>query len=236
MSSNCAAVYERNLSSGLSGKYSCVASLLAPRSAVLELGCASGFFSVELMKRGHRLVGLEQDKVAVQVCRERGVDVRLANLSAADPLSSVRGEQFDCALAMDILEHLPEPESLLNALHPVLRDGGRLIVTGPNVAYWAVRFNLLMGRWDYGRAGIMDNSHLRWFTRRTWKRLLEDSCFMINRHGSAESMLPKETWLGSIGIRGKRLEALRLAATRLRPELFTTVFFFEATLRRGDGH
>ena len=80
---------------------------------------------------------------------------------------------------MDVLEHLPEPKDLLIRLHRFMRGDARLIVTGPNVAYWHVRWELLRGRWTYADAGIMDETHLRWFTRTTWREMLKQSGYKI---------------------------------------------------------
>jgi SAM-dependent methyltransferase len=221
-------VYHRQLDDRLDGKYRCVAELLAGRADVLELGCATGYFSDVLRSRGHDVVGLEIDKAAVESCRARGLITYATDLSAADPLRPVHGRRFDAVIAMDVVEHLADPRGLLDAVHDALRPDGCLILTGPNVAYWAVRLRLLFGRWTYERAGVMDETHLRWYTRRTWQDLLEARGFVVLRDLPAEAMLPKDAWLRKVGVSDARLEALRLGAARWAPTLLTTVFAFVA--------
>ena len=225
-----AAIYERQLENSLEGKYLKVAQLLNPSSNILELGCSTGYFAGALTRLGHKVTGLEADPDAVELCQQRGINALVTDLSKSNPLSCVQEVQFDAVLCMDILEHLPNPESLLRDVKSVLKPDGQLIITGPNVAYWSVRLHLLMGRWDYSRAGIMDETHLRWFTRRTWTLLLKEAGFNIRLADSAEIMLPKEQWLSHFGIRESRLERLRLALGKLLPNLFTTVFLISAGL------
>lgn len=225
-----AAIYERNLDEALDGKYLKVASLLSPESHVLELGCATGYFAAALTRLGHDVTGLEGDVDAVELCRQRGVRATAVDLSAAEPFDCVGGQKFDAVLAMDLLEHLPRPQQLLKALPALLNPAGKLIITGPNVAYWNVRLKLLLGRWDYAASGIMDETHLRWFTRRTWRKMIENAGFTLDVDEPAEAMLPYEQCLKMLGCSQARIQSLRLAVARSLPTLFTTVFVFSATL------
>jgi len=226
--------YHREFDQGMDGKYARVLERLAGAADVLELGCATGYFSDVLRARGHVVVGFEVDETAVEACRSRGLVAYVADLSAAHPLRAVEGRRFDAVLAMDVVEHLAYPGPLLDAVHGVLRPGGRLVVTGPNVAYWAVRMRLLFGRWTYERAGVMDETHLRWYTRRTWRELLMRHGFVVTADDTAEAMLPKDDWLRKIGVSDERLEAIRLKVARWFPTIFTTVFVFVATPRMRD--
>jgi SAM-dependent methyltransferase len=226
--------YHREFDGRLDGKYGRVADLLAGAADVLELGCATGYFSDALRARGHDVVGLEMDATAVEACRARGLIAYVADLASVDPLRAVYGRRFDAVLAMDVVEHLAWPGPLLDAVRSVIRPGGRLVVTGPNVAYWAVRLRLLFGRWTYARAGVMDETHLRWYTRRTWRELLERHGFVVSSADPAEAMLPKDAWLRKVGVSETRLDAMRLRMARWFPTLFTTVFVFVATPKEID--
>jgi hypothetical protein len=81
----------------------------------------------------------------------------------------------------DVLEHLPDPAALLRDLKNALTDEGLLIASVPNVAHWSVRRNLAFGRFDYEPSGIMDATHLRWFTRSTLTHLVESCGFDVVR-------------------------------------------------------
>lgn len=229
-----ASIYERQIGPILEGKYRKVADLLQPGSRVLELGCSTGYFSRALAQLGHDVTGLEGDAEAVDLCLQRGINAFKVDLSRANPFEHLEHGTFDAILSMDLLEHLPHPCSLLLDLKRVLKPGGRLIITGPNVAYWSVRLNLLLGRWNYSQAGIMDETHLRWFTRATWRGLLEGVGFKVELDDSAEFMLPKEQWLLRCGMSVPCLERLRACLGGMLPELFTTVFIFSARVESGN--
>ncbi len=87
-------------------------------------------------------------------------------------LDGVGRDGFDLALLLDVLEHVPDPAALLAQVAARVRPGGALLVSVPNVAHWSVRASLLAGRFDYAPRGIMDRTHLRFFTRRTFRSLL----------------------------------------------------------------
>jgi len=90
-------------------------------------------------------------------------------------LGGVTRDGFDLALLLDVLEHVPDSAALLREVAARVRPGGALLVSVPNVAHWSVRASLLAGRFDYAPRGIMDRTHLRFFTRRTFRALLEDA-------------------------------------------------------------
>lgn len=214
-----ASIYERDLAD-LSGKYLAVARELPPAADVLELGCASGYFAQALQRQGHRVIGLEGDADAVSACRQRGVEAFTADLSSPQALQALAGRQFDAVLCMDILEHLPYPSLLIRALTTVLKPNGKIIVTGPNVAFFAVRLNLLRGRWETSSAGVMDETHLRWFTRDTWRRLLAHNGFVVERVDPVEWMAPKEGLLAKLGL----LEIVRKILVKVAPTWVTVVY------------
>jgi SAM-dependent methyltransferase len=81
----------------------------------------------------------------------------------------------------DVLEHLREPEALLSQCQKLLADDGRLVVSVPNVAHWSVRLSLLFGRFSYTARGILDRSHLRFYTLSTIQAELERAGFSIER-------------------------------------------------------
>jgi hypothetical protein len=94
------------------------------------------------------------------------------------------------------------------------------------VAYWHVRWELLRGRWNYAEAGIMDETHLRWFTRATWRKLLEGSGFEIEIDEVALSLLPKEHLLRNALGGGAILNTLKKFSERALPGLVGIVFLF----------
>ena len=125
---------------------------------------------------------------------------------------------FDVVLAADTLEHLNDPEGMLQKIHGALRPGGRLLVSVPNVANLYVRMRLLFGQFPYAERGILDRDHRVFFTWKLLREMLEGEGFRIERRGVSSIPLPLALprlpgWL--LALLGATLEA----ATRLLPKL-----------------
>jgi SAM-dependent methyltransferase len=88
---------------------------------------------------------------------------------------------FDVVLLGDVIEHLREPVDTLRRLRRFLRPGGRLVLSTPNVANWAVRLSLLAGRWRYTDRGILDRTHTHLFTRATLREAIEAAGYVVDR-------------------------------------------------------
>ena len=86
---------------------------------------------------------------------------------------------------MDMLEHLKSPEQILQQTHAVLKREGSLIVSLPNVANLSVLFMLLFGQFNYQQRGLLDKTHLRLFTRKSARRLLEENGYSIETERGA---------------------------------------------------
>lgn len=210
-----------------------VADRLRPGCTVLELGCSTGHFAKILSERGHRVVGVELDTEAADHARAEGLDIRHGDIEQGGVLEGLSGP-FDAVLAMDVLEHLRDPARVLRRLRALLRPDGQLLCTGPNVAYWAIRKELLLGRWTYADAGIMDRTHLHFYTAGTWKELLEGSGYRVKCLEPAEVMIPLEGYLLRLPSLRRIVRSLQRAALRLRPQLFAIVFLLEARLAEVD--
>jgi hypothetical protein len=92
---------------------------------------------------------------------------------------------FDVVLFADVLEHLPDPHAMLLMSREALRAGGAVIVSVPNVAHWSVRTNLVRGKFQYQPSGIMDATHLRWFTAASVRSLIASSGFKVTGYRAA---------------------------------------------------
>jgi 2-polyprenyl-3-methyl-5-hydroxy-6-metoxy-1,4-benzoquinol methylase len=222
-------IYERDLSAGLTGKYRSVYDKIAAGSRVLEIGCSTGYFSRVLIRKNCEVIAVDNDPDAVRACEQRGIKAHHCDVGSTefDNILSTHAP-VDYVLAMDVLEHLAAPQLLVSALARGMQQKAKLIVTGPNVAYWHVRWRLLQGRWEYTEVGIMDKTHLRWFTRATWRKLLTENGFCIVTEAVAESMYPKEAQLRSAFGPGV-IEATRRVGDRYLPNVFATVFIFECS-------
>ena len=137
-------------------------------SRVLDVGCACGDLSALLAERKNcRCVGLEADKEGVEVCRKRRVfdevlQIDLNNFAAAD-YPRFR-QSFDVIVCGDVLEHLRQPAAVLSELKLLLKPGGYFLVSLPNAAHASIKAGLLLNDWSYTELGILDKTHLRFFT------------------------------------------------------------------------
>ena len=138
----------------------------------LDVGAADGFLAERLTAQGWSVTALERDPELAARAQGRCKEVVVADLETAAP--QLHGP-FDAIVYGDVLEHLSDPRATLLALDRTLAAGGTVIVSVPNVAHLWVRLSLLVGRFDYADRGILDRTHLRFFTRRTLRELLRSA-------------------------------------------------------------
>jgi methionine biosynthesis protein MetW len=154
-----------------------IRSMLPQGVRVLDVGCGSGALTIIANSgKKNRVVGLELDHDRATAASYRGITVYEEPLS--DELLD-RSGRFDMVVAADVLEHVADPAALLQLIIKALMPGGFLILSVPNVAHWSVRLALLRGRFDYEPVGIMDATHLRWFTAKTLRKLIEGAGLQI---------------------------------------------------------
>ena len=161
---------------------------------VLEVGCWTGHVTEHLVAAGNHVVGVELDASAAEEARRHAERVHVLDLDTTS-LSAIEHERFDVILLGDVLEHLRDPQAVLTDLVTMLDAGGRLVISVPNVSHVDVRLHLLEGRWDYQPDGLLDRTHLRWFTRAGLRALLDGVGFAATRHdpvvqGLGASLLP----------------------------------------------
>lgn len=141
---------------------------------VLELGCGSGA-TLGWLKQIHKAsatVGIEIDESAANAAKKHADEVYWADFERGDVDMSDR--QFDVILCLDVLEHMVNPWRVVDLLvSQYLKAGGTLISSVPNVRHYSVVLPLLLGgRWDYADAGLLDRTHLRFFTRDSARQLM----------------------------------------------------------------
>jgi 2-polyprenyl-3-methyl-5-hydroxy-6-metoxy-1,4-benzoquinol methylase len=139
---------------------------------VLEIGTATGYLSSEMVARGCAVTGIEQDPQMAELARPHCRELIVGDIETME-LTSLG--QFDAIIFGDVLEHLRDPRGVLEKMSGLLKPGGKILISLPNVANIWVRLNLLFGRFNYSRVGILDESHLRFFTLKTAKQLATDS-------------------------------------------------------------
>src|SRR5882724_5897083 len=149
---------------------------------VLDVGCGFATTSQHIAARGNRIIGIESSADAVAVARERVREVVHADLQDYDDVKhALGGRRFDVIIFADVLEHLAWPAAILSQYLDLLNDGGSVIVSLPNVGLWSERLSLLAGRFRYDETGVLDRTHLRFFTRRTARELIEQAGLEVVR-------------------------------------------------------
>jgi len=135
---------------------------------VLEIGCATGYISKKLKENGCYVVGVEINENAAQIAKEICNKVIVGDIETLE----LSHEKFDVILFGDVLEHLKNPKMVLEKVTNNLEKNGEIILSVPNIANWKIRLNLLFGKFNYTKTGILDETHLRFFTYKTIKYLL----------------------------------------------------------------
>ena len=200
--------------------HDCVLRMAGSNQTVLDLGCGGGSFAAELAKGGNRVTGVDLPPQpahpdAFEQYFSADLDQGLAPLTAA-----LGGKRFDRVLLMDVLEHLPSDRRVLQECRALLEPGGQLIVSLPNIANITTRLALLFGQFNYTERGLLDRTHVRFFTRKTARRFLEQNGYAILEERM--TVMPVELTLGlkPTGLAMKMISPVLAALTRVLPGLF----------------
>jgi methionine biosynthesis protein MetW len=145
---------------------------------VLDVGCGEGIFGKRLLERGVREVaGIE---VNADACINAGKNLsRLVSGNIEEIELDFDEGHFDCVVLADVLEHLKDPLSVLKKLKKYVSDSGVIVASIPNIGYWGTINMLIEGHWKYEDYGILDKTHLRFFTRKEIEKLFADAGFQI---------------------------------------------------------
>jgi 2-polyprenyl-3-methyl-5-hydroxy-6-metoxy-1,4-benzoquinol methylase len=207
--------------------HSLIVDKVPPGSVVLDVGCGRGLLAKALARRGAHIVGVDalpEDQIEPEVAEYHQLD-----LEQHERLRL--GRQFDCIILADVIEHLRNEEEILRHLRQFLKADGRLIISTGNVAIWIYRLSLLIGRFNYGPRGILDRTHVKLYTRSTFRRLIEKCGYKVLRIDYTN--LPFELVFESTS-KSRLLRAVDSCyhlLTRLWPTLFAYQFVVEAEIR-----
>jgi SAM-dependent methyltransferase len=147
---------------------------------ILDVGCGSGVHGAELKRMlGHRVTGVDISEESIVKARTRIESAFVADVTKPNAYPFKPG--FDVIVFSDILEHLYDPVAVLSDHVKLLKPGGHVVVSLPNVAIWNVRLELLFGRFRYQDTGTLDRTHIRFFNRRSFFELLETCGLEVER-------------------------------------------------------
>lgn len=193
---------------------------LPPRK-VLDVGCSSGLLAERMSAMGHKVTGIDVSEFP-EAC-ERMERFVQADLDQGIPASA--GSGFDVVVAGDVVEHVRRPELLLADIRAALADGGRALISIPNFAHWYPRIRVALGLFDYDDQGILDRGHVRFFTRRSFERLLREAGLRINRVEAIGTPIERiTTSRGGLVTWWSRLDRL---AAMVYPGMFAYQYLFE---------
>src|SRR4051812_48585501 len=152
--------------------------IIGENKRVLELGAATGRVTAALKANGCEVVALERDANAAQrlrqLCPVIEGDVEQMSLERR-----LDGSQFDVVLAGDFLEHLQDPVQLLKEVRNYVAEDGFLLASVPNVSHGSVRLALLAGKFEYAERGLLDRTHLRFFTLDSIRQMFTEAGYNI---------------------------------------------------------
>lgn len=159
-------------------------------ASVLDIGCGRGGFGATLRERygpKARLVGVEAVPEQAERARSGGAFDEVLDGYFPEVLGD-RPERFDLVTFNDVLEHIVDPWAVLRRCHDVLTPSGRVLAAIPNIAYAPAVWGLVRGRWEYTDDGILDRTHVRFFTRASMVELFESTGFVVERCAGANSI------------------------------------------------
>ena len=176
----------------------------AQAKKVLEVGCAAGMTGKALRERGfEEIIGIEINGEVAQSGKSYYHQLIVGDVEKVN--LPVHQEHFDCILYGDVLEHLVDPWRVLKEHHAFLKKGGAIICSIPNIRHYRVLKKLILrGKWEYVGDGVLDRTHLRFFTLDSIQRMFDEAGFEVKelvRRRSGASWL---RWINRIV--GRRLE------------------------------
>lgn len=164
---------------------------IKPNSAVLDVGCSTGYYGSYIKTtRGAKVYGVEPSADREEA-RKVLDGLYSFDLDGEWP-ESINERLYDVIFLGDVIEHLKDPKRTLIKLKKILKQDGRIFISTPNIAHLSIRLELMGGNFEYESMGILDSTHLKYFTLRSLKDLVGKAGFDIAKIDSSENDFPKE--------------------------------------------
>jgi 2-polyprenyl-3-methyl-5-hydroxy-6-metoxy-1,4-benzoquinol methylase len=165
---------------------------------MLEIGCGNGDTAAYAKTTGKCV-----SSCGVELCEEPAEEARtkmdVVIVGDVETLElPFERESFDVLIMSEVVEHLRDPWAALRKLHPFLKPGAIVLAGSPNVAHHSVLWMQIRGQWTHAPSGIMDRTHLRWFTPASYRQLFEDCGFTVDFSGTANPLRWKARWFNRL--------------------------------------
>lgn len=205
---------------GFPSSHTIAIDAVVPGASVLDIGCGQGLVAREFAKKASRVVGIDQ-YVVPQESRE--IEIKQWDLDS--PSLPVDTSQFDQIFLLDIIEHLKDPENFMeNLREAALSKRPEIILTTANIAFFTTRLMLLLGRFNYGRKGILDRTHTRLFTWSSLRELFEQTGYKVLEMRGIPAPFPR-------AISSAKFSGLLLKINELGIALFPRMFSYQIFVR-----
>ncbi len=179
--------------------------LIRPKSLVLDIGCSSGNFGAELIKRKGCIVNrIKIEPAYAKVAAKKLREVFLLDIEK-DDLSPIK-EAYDVIYFGDVIEHLVKPTEILKRVRPLLKNNGMILFSIPNMAHMSVRLALLRGNFEYTETGLLDKTHIHFYDQHEVERVFNEAGYKITNLEFVKKDYPKE-------LLGKELKKIGLSPT-----------------------
>lgn len=202
---------------------------------VLDVGCGAGD-NAELVRS--RIPGCQVHGVTHSTAEAELARLRMMSCSVWDIEGDIPAEfsvmRFDAIIFSHVLEHMRNPDMVLRKFSRLLKNGGTVLIAVPNALSWAMRWRFLRGDFEYRSEGVLDDTHLRFFTYRTAEVYLLGKCpeFKLTSKGVTGSV--PLWWFGRYLLPKKASELIDRLGCRLWPNLFGTQILLEAVYNQSN--
>jgi len=186
-------------------------SELGPSLSVLEVGCSSGYVGATLVAKGHRVTGIEPDPVSAEAARTRLHEVHAGGIETF--LDAAGERRYDAITFGDVLEHLQDPAAALRRCVPLLSPDGAIVASLPCATHGSIRAMLLGGRWDYADYGLLDRTHLHFYSRDGVAELMTSAGLAIDRMVAVVQPVDEVARLYGMQLRPEAIAAVEALAT-----------------------
>lgn len=140
------------------------------KKRILDVGCASGYIGETLRRQGNYVVGI--DIVKKDIAKAKKVLNKAYIFDIETDNTKILGENYDLIIMVEVMEHLFDPEEAVKRFLPLLKPGGQILLSTPNVVHLYIRLKFLLGIFEYQEETVINKSHIHFFTRPTFIKMI----------------------------------------------------------------